>query len=177
MGCCQGRRKRAWWKWLQPLMTHPLLNYIPGQDPELHPWTGGYISWGPAQESSVPGSPEHLQEEPPVELGSVSEPLLYSEYSDIRRSRSTVRTHLLSRTHIKIWSITWLSRLRQEGEFTITYKSTFQRRITSNHNWLPMQLLYYRYLFHISCHSNSCICILFWNIFIHNRTCSWLLEP
>ena len=98
------RGKRAWWKWLQPLMTHPLLNYIPGQDPELHPWTGGYIRWGPAQESSVPGSPEYLQEEPSVELGSVSEPLLSSEYSDIRRSRSTVRTHLLSRTFIKIWS-------------------------------------------------------------------------
>jgi hypothetical protein len=72
-------------------MTHPLLNYIPGQNPELHPWTGGYISWGPAQESSVPGSPEHLQEEPPVELGSVSELLLSSEYSDIRSSISTVR--------------------------------------------------------------------------------------
>jgi hypothetical protein len=38
---------------------------------------------------------------------------------------------------------------------------------------LPMQLLYYRYLFHISCHSNSYNCILFWNTYIHNRTCSW----
>ncbi len=178
MGCCQERGKRAWWKLLQPLMTHPLLNYIPGQNPELHPWTGGYISWGPAQEFSVPGSPDYHQEEPSVELGSASEQLLSSEYSDIKESRSTVRKHLLSRTLIKIWSITWLSRLRQEGEFTITSKSTFQRRITNNHNWLPMQLLYYRYLFHISCHSNSFYnCILFWNTFIHNRTCSWLLEP
>ena len=108
-----------------------------------------------------PGSPEHLQEEPSVELGSVSELLLSSEYSDIRSSILLVRKYLLSRTSIKICSITWLSRLRQEGEFTITSKSTFQRRITSNHNWLPMQLLYYRYLFHISCHSNSCICIYF----------------
>ncbi len=69
------------------------------------------------------------------------------------------------------------SRLRQEGEFTITSKSTFQRRITSNHHWLPTQLLYYRHLFHISCHSNSCICVLFWNTHIHNRICSWFLEP
>ncbi len=38
-----------------------------------------------------PGSPEHLQEEPSVELGSVSELLLPSEYSDIRRSISLVR--------------------------------------------------------------------------------------
>jgi hypothetical protein len=49
-----------------------------------------------------PGSPEHLQEEPSVELGSVSEPLLPSEYSDIRRSISLVRQYLLSRTQIKI---------------------------------------------------------------------------
>ncbi len=87
----KGTGKRAWWKWLQPLMTHPLLNYIPGQDPELHPWSGGYIRWGPAQESSVPGSPEYLQEEPSIELGSTSELLLSSEYSDNIRSRSTVR--------------------------------------------------------------------------------------
>jgi hypothetical protein len=87
----KGARKKAWWKWLQPLMTHPLLNYIPGQDPELHPWAGGYIRWGPAQESSVPVSPEYLQEEPSVELCSASEPLLSSEYSDRKRSRSTVR--------------------------------------------------------------------------------------
>ncbi len=79
--------KRAWWKWLQPLTTHPLLNYIPGQDPELHPWSRGYKRWGPAQESSVPGSPECLQEEPSVELGSTSELLLSSEYSDNIRSR------------------------------------------------------------------------------------------
>jgi hypothetical protein len=51
---------------------------------------------------SVPGSPEYLQEEPSVELGSVPEPLLSSEYSDRIRSRSTVRKHLLSRTSIKI---------------------------------------------------------------------------
>jgi hypothetical protein len=49
-----------------------------------------------------PGSPEHLQEEPSVELGSVSELLLPSEYSDIRRSISLVRQYLLSRTQIKI---------------------------------------------------------------------------
>ncbi len=48
--------------------------------------------------SSVPGSPEHLQEEPSVELGSVSELLLPSKYSDIRSSISLVRKHLLSRT-------------------------------------------------------------------------------
>ncbi len=96
-------------------------------------------------------------------------------YSDNIRSRSTVRTSYINTYQDLI--ITWLSRLRQEVEFTITPKSTFQRRITSNQHWLPMQLLYYRYLFHISCHSNYCICTLFWNTHIHNRICSWLLEP
>jgi hypothetical protein len=89
-------------------------------------WTGGYISWGPAHESSVPGSLEYPQEEPSVELGSVSELLLSSEYSDIRSSISLVRKYLLSRTSIKIWSITWLLRLRQEGEFAITLSQTFR---------------------------------------------------
>ncbi len=95
-------------------------------------------------------------------------------YSDNIRSRSTVRTSLIKNIYQDL-IITWLSRLRQEGEFTITSKSTFQRRITSNQHRLPMQLLYSEYLFHISCHSNSCICILFWNTHIHNRICSWLL--
>ncbi len=88
MGCCQGEKEESMVK-VAPAsddsssaQLHPLLNYIPGQDPELHPWAGGYIRWRPAQESSVPGSPEYFQEEPSVELGSVSEPLLSSEYSD-----------------------------------------------------------------------------------------------
>jgi hypothetical protein len=53
----------------------------------------------PQFQSSRPtsGSPEHLQEEPSVELGSISELLLPSEYSDIRKSISLVRKHLLSR--------------------------------------------------------------------------------
>ncbi len=176
MGCYQGNREES------------MVKVAPASDDsssaQLHPWPRPWTTSLSRGLYKMRTSPRILSswftwipsEEPSVELGSTSELLLSSEYSDGIRSRSMVRTSLIKNIYQNL-IITWLSRLRQEGEFTITSKSTFQRRITSNHHWLPIQLLYYRYLFHISCHSNYCICILFWNTYIHNRTCSWLPEP
>jgi hypothetical protein len=50
--------KRAWWKWLQPLMTHPLLNYIPGQNPELHSWSD--LDQGAINSEEQPKNPQFL---------------------------------------------------------------------------------------------------------------------
>jgi hypothetical protein len=94
---------------------------------------------------------------------------------DKRRSRSTVRSTLIKHLYQNLIN-TWLSRLRQEGEFIITLKSTFQRRSTCNPHWLPLHLLYLRYLFHISCYSNSCIHIILWNTHLRSELHSRLLE-
>ncbi len=88
------RLSRAWWNSVKTPLNQPLTHIrfpLKGNKPvakkeeeslnrgvykvRTSPWI--------LSSSSVPGSPEHLQEEPPVELGSVSELLLPSEYSDI----------------------------------------------------------------------------------------------
>jgi hypothetical protein len=155
---------------------HPWLN------PELHPWSD--LDWQGITNEDQPKSLQFqvylktFQAEPTVELWLSIWAAPVQWYSDNKRSRSTVRTTLVKHQHQDLIN-TWLSRLRQEGEFTITSKSTFQRRSTCNQHWLPLHLLYLRYLFHITvckCHSNPCICILFWNTHLHSRIYSWLLE-
>ncbi len=169
-----GQRRRKWFShwWFilpSPLMTCPALKLCHWFDIYS---IGKFKLWRPTKRSSVPGSTE--QSSVRTHSRALAQYLSRSCPVIQGRLRSMVRPTLVKITHQDLFN-NWLSRLRQEVEYTITLKSTSQKRFTCNQLLLLLRLLYLKYLFCAKSYSNISACILCWHTHIHSAICCRLL--